>query len=147
MSGEAPQEGQPGQEGTEQGGHGGRGGHGGTGARGATGARGQRGQRGPVRKHGPLYGYIVASIIFTVLLYWLAFSARADSVLNCEQRNAQFDEVNERASAINHLIRLELSEVNEEHSPLELHSLLTLRARPVALNDCRATFAKPWPFG
>lgn len=85
-----------------------------------------------------LYGFLVASAIFTVLVYALLFSARQDSITNCEQRNAQFVEVNQRAALINELI--ELMEARNPH-------LREQSAKPVTLTDCNRTFSKPWPLG
>lgn len=141
------QPGQPGQEGTGHAGHGGRGGQGGVGTRGERGATGATGDRGPQRRYGPLYGYLIASAIFTVLLYFLLFQSRADSILNCERRNIQIAEVNNRVEPINLLIHLELDERGEEHAPSDLRDLRDLVAEPVQLDDCSETFEKPWPFG
>lgn len=112
---------------------------------GEPGARGRRGAEGPSRRYGPLYGYIVASLIFTVLIYALLFAQRADSVTNCEQRNAQIAEVNKRAKVINDLIKLERTE-RDEHSPEALRVLEGDSAIVVPLTDCDATFDHPWPF-
>jgi hypothetical protein len=110
-------------------------------------------------KFGPIVGFLVASVIMTTVVYSLAFNGYHDSITNCEQRNAQFAEVNRRAAAINSLrdsmigymeARLDGDRQKiAEGVPIvkrTIATLATVNAKPVTITDCGETFQKPFPF-
>lgn len=139
--------GEPGIGGGGSGGHGGAGGSGGyglgtigpQGPQGPQGPRGPRGEIGHPRKYGPLFGFLVASAIMSVLVYYLQFQVRDELIKSCERVNVTRNEVNQRASVINSIITQEQNEPAHGNKPLPL-------ATKVTLTDCPAQFHRPWPF-
>ena len=106
----------------------------------------------PMRR-GPLFGYLVATLIFGAVVYFLQFQARDDNIVNCEKRNDQIREVNKRAPTIRKLIRVEIIEVNDKKEPMSPKSARAHKAligssiQKVPLNDCSDLFDRPFPFG
>ena len=131
--GEPGKPGQPGEPGKRGGGRGGAGGAGGRG--GAADDHSTWRHRNPA-----LYGYLIASLVFTALLYALLFQIRHDNLEQCQRNNYFRAEVNKRSIPINTLIARE-----NQIYPQRPHGTLAYVAT-VPLVDCEERFSKPWPF-
>lgn len=149
--GEPGEPGQPGEPGSfGQGGTGGRGGRGGAG--GITGGiGGMGGPGGKFNKNIKFRSTIIAllmTLLFLGVYYTSMFHMREESILNCQDRNEQIREVNQRAEILNLLIKLEQGEVGEEHvtTPNARANLISTHAEKVTLSVCSKVFDKPWPF-
>lgn len=86
---------------------------------------------------------VLLALLVISLFYTNQFHQREDSIVNCEQRNEQIQEVNKRAPAINALLHIESSE--PEHKE-DLSVLRRNHVERVELTDCDEVFEKPWPF-
>ncbi len=112
------------------------------------------------RRHGPLYGFLVACAIMAVMVYALLFQNYNDAITNCDERNAQIAEVNARAPEINGMAdtltaymeaRLsgDRSKIAEGVPVVKrtIRELEKVEAEPVTITSCQESFSKPWPFG
>lgn len=107
-----------------------------------------------------IVGYLIATVIFGALLYVMLFEINADHRANCDRRNTQIEEVNERTSDIDKLARSlqgymlarlagDTSVIAEGVPVVEsvVKELDQVRPDDVPLIDCKTDFDQPWPFG
>jgi hypothetical protein len=147
--------GRPGEAGEDaHGATGGRGGAGGAGGRGhRTGGAGGRGGRGghveDQGKHRATIIAVLMTLLLVVLGYSLMLDHRAQALVQCEERNEQMNEINDRVPTINLLLRHERERHERRHKhperPKYPHEIEVAKAEPVKLSDCEATLLKPWP--
>lgn len=108
-----------------------------------------------------LYGMVVASVIFTCVVYALAISARNDDVRACEGRNVTRAELNERGVAIDSILTVLIQARQGPDSILRSEGTALANKQEVAdlkasrykvdsdlpLLDCEEVFPMPWPLG
>lgn len=90
-----------------------------------------------------MFGYIVASLIFTVLMYALLFQIHEQNVEACEGRNNTRTEITEQGEALKFVI-----DVLSDSSFHTVHDFKEARKKidPVPALDCDEAFSHPWPF-
>jgi hypothetical protein len=125
-------------------------------------------------RYGPLYGYLVASAIFTALIYFLLFNVRDAAVESCERGNIIRAEFTAREAPIDGALRLlidtrrpngAIGKLIEAHEQVDPHPIATEKAEARAREevaelrrlvastggieqvDCEAVNPEPWPFG
>ena len=112
-----------------------------------------------MHRRGPLYGYIAASIVFTIVLYGLLLSVRGDSIAQCESGNALRVAFNAREEPIDQALQLLIdtrqagglvnlgAPGNPSQARREIAELRILIEQTgiVALTDCDEAYPRPWP--
>lgn len=107
-----------------------------------------------------LFGFLIASTIFTIVVYALMFDARSNDVQACEGRNSTRTELNQRGHTTQNIIDILVGArqgpgqvareggYNQQNAD-EAKQLLkdSKRIDFLAQLDCEAEYPKPWPFG
>ncbi len=105
-----------------------------------------------------LFGFLVASVIFTILVYALLWQIHNNAVDSCERGNLIRAEFNERAGAFDEILTVLIQARTGEDSlkrqdgatqanRRETRKLLDARREisVVPLPDCEDVNPKPWP--
>lgn len=128
------------------------------GSQGETGQPGAKGRRGKSRRYGPLYGYVAASIIFTLIVYGLLFQLRDNQVAGCIRANVLRVEFNQRAEAFGDILEVLIKarggadsiqrQGEQKANRRERDELIRARdaVDTVPIVNCDDVYPRPWPF-
>lgn len=112
-----------------------------------------------LERHPAFLAYILSGLVFTALMYLLLFNVHSQALENCELRNAQVVEMNNRATEVNDIAETlsdymtarlsgDRSKIAEGVPQVKRtrRTLDMVRAEQVIPNNCSEIFRNPWPF-